>query len=126
MCSGGRIRGYLREYLADSRTDVIFVGYQARGTLGRELQRGTDSVTIDGESIDVRAVITTISGLSAHADQEGLESWYSRIPTSGRGAVFVTHGEEKVSRQYGRLLKDKHGARAIVPALNDTATLALR
>ena len=126
MCSGGRIRGYLREYLADARTDVIFVGYQAQGTLGRDLQRGTDSVTIDGETIDVRAVVTTISGLSAHADQTGLESWFSKIPRTGGGAVFVTHGEEKVSRAYGRMLKDKHGARAIIPQLGDTASLTVR
>lgn len=126
MCSGGRIRGYLKEYLHDPRTDVIFVGYQAAGTLGRELQSGARRVSIDGEAIDVGAVITTISGLSAHADRDGLASWFGKIPRSGAGAVFVTHGEEKVSRSYGRLLKDRFATRAIVPALNDTASLALR
>ena len=126
MCSGGRIRNYLREYLGDSRTDVIFVGYQARGTLGRELQRGDKTVSIDNQAIDVRAVITTIGGLSAHADQTGLESWFGKIPKSGGGAVFVTHGEEKVARAYGRLLTDKHAVRAIIPKLGDTASLALR
>ena len=125
MCSGGRIRGYLREYLDDPRTDVIFVGYQAAGTLGRELQAGRTRVSIDGETIDVRAAITTVSGLSAHADQDGLASWFEKIPRGSGGAVFVTHGEEKVSRVYGRLLKDRFGARSIVPALGDTASLAL-
>ena len=126
MCSGGRIRGYLKDYLHDPRTDVIFVGYQAHGTLGRELQGGAKKVSIDGETVDVGAVITTISGLSAHADRDGLAGWFDKIPRTGAGAVFVTHGEEKASRSYGRLLKDRFGARAIIPALGDTASLALR
>jgi metallo-beta-lactamase family protein len=126
MCSGGRIRGYMADYLSDSRTDVIFVGYQAQGTLGRDLQAGHDTVTIDNREIDVRAVITTIGGLSAHADQSGLSTWFERLPRKPGGAVFVTHGEEKASRAYGRLLRDKFGARSIIPALGDTAALTLR
>lgn len=123
MCSGGRILGHLAEHLDDPRTDVIFVGYQAMGTLGRKLQDGATSVEIDGATINVRAVVTTISGLSAHADRDALAAWYGKIPRRPGGAVFVTHGEEKSSRAYGRHLKDKYGARAIVPKRGDTAAL---
>ena len=125
MCSGGRIREYLREYLPDPRTDVIFVGYQAQGTLGRELQRGDNRVTIDGCQIDVRAVVTTISGFSAHADRDALANWLEHVPRKPGGAVFVTHGEEEASRSYSRLIKDRFGARAIVPKLGDRVALSL-
>ncbi len=123
MCSGGRILGHLGEYLPDPRTDVIFVGYQAMGTLGRQLQDGAKSVVIDGESVPVRAVITTISGLSAHADRDALADWYGKVPRRKGGAVFVTHGEEKSSRSYGMHLKDRFEARAIIPKRGDTASL---
>jgi metallo-beta-lactamase family protein len=124
MCSGGRIVGHLSEYLHDPTTDVIFVGYQAMGTLGRQLQDGVKSVVIEGETIPVRAVVTTISGLSAHADRDALADWYGKIPRRKGGAVFVTHGEEKSSRSYGMLLKDKYEARAIVPKRGDVAALS--
>ncbi len=126
MCSGGRIRGHLAEYLPDPRTDVIFVGYQAQNTLGRDLQQGRDIVDIDGRKVEVRAVITTITGFSAHADRDALAHWFGQVPRKPGGAVFVTHGEEKASRSYARLLKDRYGARAIIPALGDTAALLMR
>jgi len=126
MCSGGRILAHLAEYLPDPRTDVIFVGYQAHKTLGRDLQQGKDIVNIDGRKVEVRAVITTITGFSAHADRAALAGWFGRVPRKPGGAVFVTHGEEKASRSYARLLKDRYGARAIIPALGDTAALLMR
>jgi len=123
MCSGGRIRAHLAEYLPDPRTDVIFVGYQAERTLGRDLQQGCDEVDIDGQRISVRAAITTITGYSAHADRDALARWFARLPRRPDGAVFVCHGEEKASRSYARLLKDTHGARCIIPKLGDTVPL---
>lgn len=126
MCSGGRICRYLEEYLPDPRTDVIFVGYQAQRTLGRDLQQGRGTVSIHGKEVSVNAVITSISGFSAHADQDGLANWFSKVPRKPGGAVFVTHGEEKASRGYARRLKDQYGARAIVPKLEDTVALTLR
>jgi metallo-beta-lactamase family protein len=126
MCSGGRILRHLAEHLDDPRTDVIFVGYQAERTLGRELQQGAERVTIEGREVAVRAAITTVSGLSAHADQDGLAAWFANVPRKPGGAVFVCHGEEPAARAYGRLLKDRFGARAIVPALGDCAALTPR
>jgi metallo-beta-lactamase family protein len=124
MCSGGRILTHLKEYLPDPRTDVIMVGYQASGTLGRKLQDGASSVEIDRQTVDVRAVTTTITGFSAHADRDALADWYSKIPLRPGGAVFVCHGEEKASANYAALLKDRFSARAIVPRRGDIASLA--
>jgi metallo-beta-lactamase family protein len=126
MCNGGRIIKHLADWLPDPRTDVIFVGYQAGQTLGRELQQGKHEVTIEGKTVPVRAQVTTISGFSAHADKDALASWYSKIPLRKGGAVFVTHGEEKSSRGYATHLKDKFGARAIVPKRGDQAALVPR
>ncbi len=126
MCSGGRIRGHLAEYLDDPTTDVIFVGYQAERTLGRDLQQGHDEVSIDGRTIPVRAQITTITGYSAHADRDALATWFSRLRRRPDGAVFICHGEEKASRAYARLLKDTHDARCIIPKLFDTVPLVPR
>jgi metallo-beta-lactamase family protein len=123
MCSGGRILGHLKEYLPDSRTDVIFVGYQAMGTLGRQLQDGAPQVTIEGVTVQNRAVVTTISGFSAHADRDNLAAWYQKVPLRPGGAVFVCHGEEKASTAYAAHLKDRFGARAIVPRRDDMASL---
>ncbi len=126
MCSGGRIRGHLAEYLSDPTTDVIFVGYQAERTLGRDLQQGNDEVDIDGKTVSVRAQITTISGYSAHADRDALARWFARLPRRPDGAVFVCHGDEKAARAYARLLKDTHDARCIIPKLFDTVPLVPR
>jgi metallo-beta-lactamase family protein len=126
MCNGGRIVKHLADWLPDPRTDVIFVGYQAGHTLGRDLQQGKSEVVIEGKTVPVRAHITTISGFSAHADRDALASWYAKVPLRKGGAVFVTHGEEKASRGYAKHLKDKHAARAIVPKLGDQAALIPR
>jgi metallo-beta-lactamase family protein len=125
MCSGGRIVGHLATYLPDPKTDVIFVGYQARGTLGHELQEGKKSVVIDGETVPVRAAITTISGFSAHADREGLADWLSKVPLKKGGGVFVCHGEEKSSTGYAKYVTDRFQTRTIVPKRNDEVALAL-
>ncbi len=123
MCQGGRIRHHLRRHLPDPRTDVLLVGYQAGRTLGRDLQEGRDEVFLDGESVPVRARITTISGLSAHADRDGLLDWFARLPRRPGASVFVTHGEEPQSRAFAQRLREQHGVRAEVPALYEVATL---
>jgi metallo-beta-lactamase family protein len=123
MCQGGRIRHHLRRHLPDPHTDVLLVGYQAGRTIGRDLQEGRSSVYLDGESVDVRARITTISGLSAHADRDGLADWFSHLPRRKNGTVFVTHGEEAQSRAYADRLAATFGVRAEVPALHEVVEL---
>lgn len=123
MCQGGRIRHHLRRHLPDPRTDVLLVGYQAGRTLGRELQDGRDQVFLDGEEVPVRARITTISGLSAHADRDGLTSWFSHLARRRGAVAFVTHGEEEQSLAFARHLRDRFAVRAEVPALHTVAIL---
>jgi len=101
MCTGGRIVGHLREGLPSERTTVLFVGYQAEGTPGRRIQdaaRHGGRVHIDGEDVLVRAKVTTLKGLSAHADRTELLAWLRQIPDVKR--VALHHGEEKAQRAF--------------------------
>jgi metallo-beta-lactamase family protein len=123
MLQGGRIRHYLRRHLDDPKTDVLLVGYQAERTLGRALQSGAQHVFLGGQQVAVRARITTISGLSAHADRDGLAAWFGALPRRGQTRVFVTHGEPEAAESYAALLRDKYAVLADVPGRFQTVTL---
>jgi metallo-beta-lactamase family protein len=94
MVTGGRILGHLREGLPNERTTVLFVGYQGVGTAGRRIQeagaRG-GTVWLDGEEVPVRAKISTLKGLSAHADRRELLRWMRAVPNARR--VALHHGD---------------------------------
>ncbi|TDR48452.1 metallo-beta-lactamase family protein [Tahibacter aquaticus] len=92
MCNGGRIRHHLRHHLGRHDAHIVFVGYQAQGTLGRLLVDGVKRVKLFGDTIDVHAHRHTVGGLSAHADQAGLLDWYAAIGT--RAPVYLVHGED--------------------------------
>lgn len=92
MCSGGRIRHHLLHNLGSGKNHVVFVGYQANGTLGRRLVDGASHVRIFHEDVAVRAQRHTIGGLSAHADQSGLLEWYGHF--ENRPPVVLVHGED--------------------------------
>jgi metallo-beta-lactamase family protein len=92
MCDGGRIRHHLRQRLADARTTVLFIGFQAAGTLGRRLVEGAQTVRIFGEEIEVRAKIASLQGFSAHADQGALLEWANGGPRPP-GQTYLVHGE---------------------------------
>jgi metallo-beta-lactamase family protein len=93
MCNGGRIRHHLLRNLGNQRNHIIFVGYQAAGTLGRRLVDGAAHVKLFGEEIVVKAQRHTVGGLSAHADQPGLLDWYGRI--GNHPPVVLVHGEDE-------------------------------
>ncbi|BCA80073.1 MBL fold metallo-hydrolase [Desulfuromonas sp. AOP6] len=95
MCAGGRIVNYLKALLADERTDVLFVGYQAQGTPGRAIQQygpNQGYVVLDGQRYDIRARVHTISGYSAHADQSNLVRFVRGMRRHPREVVLV-HGD---------------------------------
>lgn len=96
MCSGGRIVNYLKALLSKHETDVLFVGYQGKGTLGRDIQKyGPQGgyVELDGERIDINASIHTINGYSAHADQSDLVNFVKRMRRKPQ-RIDLVHGEE--------------------------------
>lgn len=116
MAEAGRIRHRLRRWLWTPAATVLFVGYQAVGTLGRILLDGADSVRIQGDEIDVRARIRSFDQYSGHADASGLADWLTeRAPV--RGGVLLTHGEESgMARLAARLAET--GLRVHQPGLD--------
>jgi len=116
MCNGGRIRHHLRHNLANPSAHVVFVGYQAAGTLGRLLVEGAKRVRLFGEDIPVRAQMHTVGGLSAHADQVGLSAWYGKI--AGHPPVCLVHGEDPGRSRLAGQLKSRWGSRVTLPMPN--------
>lgn len=114
MCEAGRIRHHLKHNLWRPECTVLFVGYQAVGTLGRSLVEGADEVKLFGESIQVRAEIKQLAGLSGHADKEGLLEWINAFKEKPK-KVFVVHGEDSVCTAFAECLKIEHGQRAYAP-----------
>lgn len=116
MCAGGRVVNYLRKMLGDPRHDVLFVGYQARGTPGHAIQayglRG-GYVELDGERVDIRAGIHTLSGYSAHADRDDLTRFVTRMRHLP-GEVRLVHGEDTVRAAFAAHLREVAGERVRV------------
>ncbi len=113
MCNGGRILHHFKHRIWDERNAVIFVGYQAEGTLGREIIEGAKFIEIYGEKIAVKARIYTINGFSAHADQQELINWAQSI--KGLKKIFIIHGEAEKQRVFKKaLLRHIHAKAHIV------------
>lgn len=92
MMSGGRILGHAKNYLSDPNNRLLIVGFQAEGTIGREIVEGAKEVKIKGEIVPVRAHVTEIYSMSAHADQRRLMEWIGKIKNVKK--VFLIHGEK--------------------------------
>ncbi|MBQ5950530.1 MAG: MBL fold metallo-hydrolase [Lachnospiraceae bacterium] len=105
MCEAGRIRHHLKHNLWEAKNTVVFVGYQAEGTLGRKLLEGADTVTLFGEEIEVKATIVRLEGMSGHADKNGLIEWLSGAAKRPK-KVFVVHGEDEVCSTFEETLRD--------------------
>ena len=110
MCSGGRIINYLKALLADERTDVLFVGYQAAGTPRRDIQTYGPKggyVNLDSQKIDINAGVYTLSGYSAHADQKDLINFVKRMRHKPKH-IRIVHGEQtakqELQKKYQELL----------------------
>ncbi|MEG2098053.1 MAG: MBL fold metallo-hydrolase [Pseudoflavonifractor sp.] len=106
MCDAGRIRHHLKHNLWRPECTVVFVGYQAEGSLGRRLLDGADEVKLFGEPIAVQARITQCQGLSSHADQNGLLAWMDGFSPKPQ-EVFVVHGDAEVTAHYAQTLRDR-------------------
>ena len=113
MCEAGRIRHHLKHNLWDARSSVIFVGYQAEGTLGKLLVEGKKDITLFGEEIHVNAEIYNLEGFSGHADQNGLFSWIAGFRVKPK-QVFLVHGEEDSKKDFAKLIHDKLGYEPVV------------
>ena len=109
MCTGGRIINHLKAGLAKPEDDVCFVGYQAGGTPGRDIQRYARKpggyVVLDGEKVEIKANIHVLTGYSAHADQNGLVEWVQAMPQKP-AAIKLVHGEANARRALARVLKE--------------------
>ena len=105
MCDAGRIRHHLKHNLWRKECCIVFVGYQAVGSLGRHLLDGAHAVKLFGEEIKVQANITKFEGLSSHADRDHLLQWISNFTPKPK-QVFVVHGDENVTEIYAQSLRD--------------------
>lgn len=119
MCDAGRIKHHLKHNLWRKESSVIFVGYQAEGTLGRRLVDGSKRVKIFGEEITVNARIESIEGFSGHADKNGLLGWMSSFDKKP-GKIFIVHGEESVMNEFSAAISETLKIDSIIPDRGDT------
>ena len=120
MCEGGRIVHHLKRNIGRPESSIVFVGYQAQGTLGRAILDGAKHVYLIGDDIPVKAQIKDIEGLSAHADREGLLTYVEQAnPSQG---VYLVHGEKEGLEQMARHLREK-GYQAHIPVIGDMQQL---
>ena len=122
MCTGGRIKHHLVNNITRRQNTIMFVGYQAVGTLGRRLVDGEKEVRILGQEYPVKARVERINGFSAHADKEELLEWLSGLKRPPR-KVFVVHGESESAQHFGEFLRRETGWKVDVPAYRDEIIL---
>ena len=106
MCEAGRIRHHLKHHLWESNSSIVFVGYQAEGTLGRRILDGIKNVSLFGEDIYVNAEIHNLEGFSGHADRDGLLHWLAGFQTKPSN-VFLVHGEEQSKLDFADYVKSE-------------------
>ncbi len=114
MCDAGRIRHHLKHNLWREESTILFVGYQSVGTTGRAIVDGADQVRLFGETIDVKAEIAQLVGLSGHADKNGLIEWIEGFKEKPQ-KVFVVHGEDSVCTSFAKCLSQEHGFNSYAP-----------
>ena len=122
MCEGGRIKFHLRYNLPRKECAIVFVGFQAAGTLGRRIVDGAKRVRIHGEDIPVRAKVFTINGLSAHADRDALLGWLGKFRRPPR-QTWVVHGEPLAAHALRDAVRERFGWNAEVPEEGQAAEL---
>jgi len=122
MCTGGRVKHHLVNNITRPECTIMFVGYQAIGTLGRRIVNGEKEVRILGREYPVKARVVRINGFSAHADRNELLQWLRGLKKPPR-KVFVVHGESKSARHFGDYISKETGWQVAVPAYQDEIIL---
>ena len=114
MCEAGRIRHHLKHNLWRPESTILFVGYQAVGTLGRSIVDGTKEVRLFGETVEVRAEIVQLKGMSGHADKAGLTAWMRGFKNDPL-KVFIVHGQDQICDEFAGYLKDEYSFDTYAP-----------
>ncbi|MGM9489171.1 MBL fold metallo-hydrolase [Ideonella sp. YS5] len=122
MASGGRVLHHLKAYAPDPKNGILFVGFQAAGTRGAAMLAGAPTVKIHGEQVPVRAELTHLDVLSAHADRDELLAWAGALPAAPR-QIFVTHGEPVAADALRQAIEERHHWPCTVPEYRDTVNL---
>lgn len=120
MAAGGRVPHHLKRRLPFAENLIAFVGYQAAGTLGRELVDGAERVRIHGEDVEVKAEVVHLEVFSAHADHDDLVRW---VGASVPRRIALVHGEDEARRVLAESLSEAYGIDAVVPSRGDTVSL---
>ncbi len=122
MMTGGRILHHAKRYLSQGDATIIFIGYQAKGTLGRRIYEGEKKVKVDGAYVEVNCTVRAIGGLSAHGDQNKLVNWIGsakKIPLK----VCCVHGESEAMKALGDRLKNDLKVEVIIPTLGQSVVV---
>jgi metallo-beta-lactamase family protein len=122
MATGGRVLHHLKAGLPESRNTVLFVGFQAEGTRGRQLVNGAQAVKIHGENVPVHARIALIESMSAHADSNEILRWLGGFTRPPR-MTFIVHGEPAAMEALAASIHSKLGWMTKMPQLGETVAL---
>jgi metallo-beta-lactamase family protein len=126
MCTAGRIKHHLKHNLWRAGASIIFVGFQAQGTTGRQIVDGAKAVTIFGEKVAVRAKVFTIGGFSAHGDQNDLIAWVEHFTRQSKPIIFAIHGEAASSEALASAIKKRFGLDVYIPRWRELLRLPPR
>lgn len=122
MCTGGRIKHHLVNNIARKESTIMFVGYQAVGTLGRQIVDGAKQVRILGQKYKIKAKVAQINGLSAHADKNEMLAWLEKFKKPPR-QIFLVHGEPESEQAFSAFLTEKTGFEVAVPEYDEQVVL---
>ncbi|MDD5013741.1 MAG: MBL fold metallo-hydrolase [Atribacterota bacterium] len=122
MCTAGRIKHHLKHNLWRKESSIIFVGYQAEGTLGRRIKEGEKVVKIFGEKIQVNAEIHSLEGFSGHADKEGIIWWIKGFKNKPQ-KIFVVHGERGATEEISRKIEEELKIKTHIPELGESLSI---
>ncbi|MCX8074767.1 MAG: MBL fold metallo-hydrolase [Clostridia bacterium] len=121
MCEVGRIKHHLKHNLYRPESTILFVGFQAEGTLGKRIQGGEKLVKIFGEEIAVNAEVISLDAFSGHADKDGLLNWIDKMESKPKN-IFIVHGEYESQLAFKATIKEKFNIEAVVPGFEESYT----